>query len=140
MQNFTYIKIVYILFFVLILGIACTIPYYFESPSMYYKTGIDKLLLRSGKILGISATILIFYQLVFISRFATLEKVFKMKSLFRSHRTNGLIIMAAAVIHPILILGADHFVFFPFESGTPFYALTFIFSLSLILIVRKYLK
>lgn len=203
MQNFTYIKIVYILFFILILGVACTIPYYFESPSMYYKTGIDKFLLRSGKILGISATILIFYQLVFVSRFTTLEKVFKIKSLFQSHRTNGLIILAAAVLHPIFILGADHFVFFPFESkywpeitgivllsilalfvlishwqqklkldyklwrllhksfapiiiivlyihiinvsktfesGTPFYAVTFIFFLSLILIVRKYLK
>jgi predicted ferric reductase len=170
---------------------------------MFYKTGIDKFLLRSGKILGISATILIFYQLVFISRFATLEKVFKMKSLFQSHRTNGLIILAAAVLHPVFILGADHFVFFQFElkywpeitgiillsililfvlishwqkklkldyklwrllhkffapiiiivlyihivnvsktfeSGIPFYALTFIFLLSLILIVRKCLK
>jgi predicted ferric reductase len=202
MQNFTYTKIIYILFFILTLGIACAIPYYFESPSMYYKTGIDKFLLRSGKILGICATILIFYQCVFISRFATLEKVFKMKSLFQSHRTNGLIILAAAVLHPIFILGADRFVFFQFESkywpeitgiillsilslfvlishwqkklkldyklwrllhksfapiiiiflyihiinvsktfesGIPFYALTFIFSLSLILIVRKYL-
>ncbi len=203
MQNFTYMKIAYVLFFLLILGIACTIPYYFESPSMYYKTGIDKFLLRSGKILGISATILIFYQLLFISRFTALEKVFKMKSLFQSHRTNGLIILAAAVFHPIFILGADHFVFFPFESkywpeitgivlllilifvvlishwqkklkldyklwrllhkffapiiiivlythifnvsksfesGPPFYGLTFVFSSSLILIVRKYLK
>jgi predicted ferric reductase len=203
MQNFTYIKIVYILFFILIIGIACTIPYYFESPSMYYKTGIDKLLLRSGKILGIIATILIFYQLVLISRFAALEKAFKMKSLFQGHRTSGLIILAAAALHPIFIMGADHFVFFPFESkywpeitgivllsilvlfvlvshwqkkikldyklwrllhksfapiivvglyihihnvsktfesGLPFYSLTIVFSLSLILIVRKYLK
>lgn len=203
MQKITYSKMVYILFIVLILGMACTIPFYFESPSMYYKTGIDKFLLRSGKILGIIATILIFYQLVFISRLAFLEKIFKMKSLFRFHRTNGLIILAAAVLHPIFILGADHFVFFPFElkywpeitgivllsililfvlvshwqkkikldyklwrflhksfapviiivlyihiinvsktfeSGLPFYALTLIFSSSLILIVRKYVK
>jgi len=153
--------------------------------------------------LGIIATILIFYQLVLISRFATLEKAFKMKSLFLAHRTSGLIILAVAVLHPTFILGADHFVFFPFESkywpeiagvvllsililfvlvshwqkrlkldyklwrllhrsfapiiimilyihilnvsktfesGPPFYSLTIVFSLSLILIVRKYLK
>ncbi len=203
MKNFGCIKIAYILLSISFLGIACSIPYYFESPSIFYKTGIDKFLLRSGKILGICATILIFYQLVFISRFAPLEKVFKMKNLFQSHRTNGLIILAAAISHPVFILGADHFVLFPFESkywpeitgivlltllvlfvlishwqkklkldyrvwrmlhksfapiiivllyihiinvsktfesGVPFYALTTFFSLSLMLIVRKYLK
>ena len=36
--------------------------------------------------------------------------------LFHFHRTNGLIILTLAIVHPVLILGADHFVFFPFES------------------------
>ncbi len=203
MRQNSFVKIVYILFFIILIGLACTIPFYFESQSMYYKTGLDKFLLRSGKILGIIATILIFYQLILISRFAKLEKAFKLKTLFQSHRTNGLILMTAAIIHPIFILGADHFVFFPFESkywpeitgiilllvlilfvvvsywqkklkidyklwrlfhkslapvilillfvhvfnvsktfesGIPFYALIFIFILSQILIVRKYIK
>ncbi len=115
MQQKAFIKLLYFIIFAAIIVLASTIPFYYESPSMYYKTGLDKILLRSGKILGIIATILIFYQLIFISRFKNIEKIFKLKSLFQAHRTNGIILLVAALIHPILILGADHFVFFPFE-------------------------
>ena len=108
-------KSIVVVLALIILLAGVSIPFLFESPSMYYKTGIDKLLLRMGKVLGIIATVLIFYQLILISRFKSLEKAFKINKLFTGHRLNGLIVLGAAIIHPILILGADHFVFFPFE-------------------------
>ena len=100
---------------IVVLLAGAAIPFFYESPSMWYKTGLDKWLLRIGKILGIVATILIFYQVILISRFKSLDKTYKLKNLFQGHRINGLILLGAAIIHPILILGADHFVFFPFE-------------------------
>jgi predicted ferric reductase len=95
---------------------ACTIPFLFESPSIFYKTGAEKIMLRTGKILGIAALVLMVYQLILISRFALLEKIFGMKALYQAHRLNGRIILAAVIAHPILILGADNFVFFPVEK------------------------
>ncbi|MBT4288006.1 MAG: hypothetical protein HOD92_11760 [Deltaproteobacteria bacterium] len=109
-------KSFYIIITLLIIIVGGTIPFIYESPSIFYKTGLDKFSLRTGKILGIIATILIFYQLILISRIKKIESTFKIKNLFQSHRLNGLIILGAAIIHPILILGSDHFVFFPFES------------------------
>jgi len=110
------LKFTCILFFLGLLCAAGMIPFYFESPSMYYKTGIDKLLLRTGKIFGIITVQLMLLQPIFIGRFSWLDTIFTMKKLFLFHRINGMILLGAAVIHPILILGADHFVFFPFES------------------------
>lgn len=94
---------------------ACTIPFFFESPSIFYKTGVEKIMLQAGKVAGISAMVLMVYQLIFISRFPWLEKLFKMKNLYHAHRLNGVIILGAVLIHPLLVLGSDHFVFFPLE-------------------------
>ncbi len=98
-----------------VLGVACTIPFYFESPSIYYKTGIDKFMLRTGKILGIMAAMLMSFQLILIGRFSALDKIWGLKKLFQYHRNNGLAILIIALIHPLLILGADHFVLFPLK-------------------------
>jgi predicted ferric reductase len=99
-----------------VLGGACTIPFYFESASIYYKTGMDKFMLRTGKILGIVAALLMVFQLIFIGRFSALDKIWGLKKLVHYHRINGVILLIVALIHPVLILGADHFVLFPVES------------------------
>jgi predicted ferric reductase len=116
MKNNIILKVICIVFFLIVLFAACSIPFYFESPSMFYKTGIDKLLLRTGKIFGIIAAGLLLFQPVFIGRFSFLDKVFTTKKLFQIHRITGLILLGFALVHPLLILGADHFVFFPFEN------------------------
>ncbi len=115
MQKNGFLKFIIVLILLAILGVACTIPFYFESPSIYYKTGIDKIMLRTGKILGIFAAMLIFFQLILIGRFSTLDKIWGLKKLFQYHKINGLTLLIIALIHPVLILGADHFVLFPFK-------------------------
>ena len=44
-----------------------SIPF-FESPSMWYKFGLAKILLRSGKVVGTAAAVLLFYQLILVAR------------------------------------------------------------------------
>ena len=108
----------YGLLMALIMALAAggAIPYLYESPSIFYKTGLEKLLLRSGKILGIGAVILMGIQVILMGNFKFLTHLFKTKTLYQAHRVNGLILLAAALAHPVLILGADNFVFFPLEA------------------------
>ncbi len=115
-KNSGFLKLICLLIFAVILFAAGTIPFFFESPSIYYKTGMDKIMLRAGKIFGIITAVLLLFQPVFVGRFAKLNKIFTLKKLFQYHKTNAIILLTTALIHPILILGADHFVFFPFET------------------------
>jgi len=203
MKHTHFIKYSVISCLLIILAVGSLIPFFFESPSIFYKTGADKLMLRSGKILGIIASFLLLIQLLLISHFEVFKKIYGLKNLIRYHRLNGLLLLLFALIHPVLILGADHFVFFPlemkywpeftgvlllivllifvvisywqkkigipyklwrlihksgapilfiglsvhvfnvsrsFESGIPFYGLCVLTGLSLLLIVRKYIK
>ena len=115
MQKKRFLKFITIFILLAVISAACIIPFYFESPSIYYKIGMDKLMLRGGKVLGIFAGMLMFFQLILIGRFSVLDKVWGLKTLFHYHRINGVTILFVALIHPVLILGADHFVLFPFE-------------------------
>lgn len=116
MKNTSIVKFILVILYLGIISAACTIPFLYETPSLFYKTGIDKIMLRTGKVFGIIAGTLMIIQLVFVSRIKRLETVFGLKNLFNWHRASGLIILVAALVHPVLILGADHFVFFPLES------------------------
>ena len=54
--------------FLLLTAGALSIPFRFESPSMWYKIGVDKSLLRAGKMLGIFAGLLLLLQLPLAGR------------------------------------------------------------------------
>lgn len=109
------LKLVMISICIVILGAACSIPYIYESPSLFYKTGLDKFLLRMGKIAGIIAAVMICFQVVYIFRPVWLENTLSPIQLLKYHRRSGLVILVLGFVHPPLILGADHFVFFPAE-------------------------
>ena len=58
----------------LIIAGAGTIPFLFESPSILYKFGIEKTFLRSGKVLGVTAAVLVFFQVLLVSRLKFLDR------------------------------------------------------------------
>lgn len=116
MGNSSFKKMCLILLFAVIALAACSVPFVYESPSLFYKTGLDKTMLRVGKIAGIIAALLLMVQLIYISRIPWFENIIARRQAFGLHRKSGLIILTAAWGHAVLILGADHFVFFPFES------------------------
>ena len=99
---------------ILIVGV-CTIPFVFESSSIYYKFGIHKTLLRTGKVLGIIAATLIFFQVLLVSRLKILDRIFSLNQMYRCHRMNGMIIAFLTLMHPILILASENFTLFPSE-------------------------
>lgn len=111
-----------------VLGGACTllvliivsgawaVPFVFESPSIYYKFGMDKTLLRSGQIMGVTVAALVVFQVLLASRVKFLDRIFSLNRIYRFHRINGIMIASLAVSHPILVIASDNFTFFPFEK------------------------
>jgi hypothetical protein len=62
----------------------CTIPFVFESPSIFYKFGINKTFLRSGKVFGVTAAALVFFQVLLVSRLKILDRIFFEPNLYLS--------------------------------------------------------
>ena len=96
-------------------GGAVSIPFLFESPSMWYKFGLAKALLRVGKVIGMLAAVLLFYQLILVSRLRVLDQVFSLPSLVRAHRYNAVIVILLAGLHPICILSSENKLSIPLE-------------------------
>ena len=109
------IMIVLGLLLLVLLAAAASIPFIFESQSLYYKFGTDKALLRAGKVFGLFALVLMLVQVFLISRFRFMEKSFGLKGLFSFHRNCGKLILALVLLHPLGILAAEQFTFFPLE-------------------------
>jgi predicted ferric reductase len=125
--------------------VAALTPFYYESQSLYYKFGLDKVLLQWGKTAGMVALCLLGFQLVFVSRFFFLEGLFSLKRLFSVHRTCGILISLLVVIHPLLILGADGFSFFPLERRywpefAGLFTMILILGIALVSVYRDKLK
>ncbi|MFP4533416.1 MAG: ferric reductase-like transmembrane domain-containing protein [Desulfobacterales bacterium] len=99
----------------LLLAGAASIPFVFESASILYKFGADKLMLRTGKVLGMIAGTLLLLQLVLAARFRFLDKIFAMDRLFYFHQISGTLIAACVLIHPVLILLPEDMLFIPLE-------------------------
>jgi len=100
----------------LIIAGAWTIPFFFESSSILYKFGIEKTFLRTGKVLGVTAAVLVFFQALLVSRLKFLDRIFSLNRIVTFHRMNGIAIAFLVIVHPILIIAAENFTFFPFEK------------------------
>jgi predicted ferric reductase len=95
---------------------AASVPFLFESPSLYYKLGVDRVWLRTGKVIGLLGAMLIFFQVLFISRLSLLENSFSRKKLYGIHRFNGKIILILVLLHPFFIVAAENFTLFSLEK------------------------
>ena len=99
----------------LILAGALTIPFAFESPSMWYKFGIEKTSLRAGKMLGLTAGLLILLQLPLAGRLKFLDRIFSLPGLIRQHRMHAWAIAILALIHPLCVLLPEGTLIVPLE-------------------------
>jgi predicted ferric reductase len=99
----------------LLIASVCTIPFVFESPSIFYKFGINKTFLRCGKVFGVTAAFLVFFQVLLVSRLKILDRIFSLNRIYIFHRINGMAIASLALMHPILVMAAENFTIFPFE-------------------------
>ncbi len=95
---------------------AFVVPFKFESPSMYYKFGVDNLLLRAGKLVGLTTALLLFFQLPLAGRLKALDRVFALPALYRVHRFAAYAIAMLALVHPALVLVPDDMYMIPFQE------------------------
>ena len=101
---------------VLLLTGGWIIPFTFESSSILYKFGMEKTYLRSGKVIGITIALLVFFQVILASRLTIFEQVFTVKRLFSLHRINGMAIAFLVLSHPLLIKASESFTPYTFEK------------------------
>ncbi len=91
---------------VLLLAIsaALSVPFVYESQTLWYKVGNDKIMLRVGQMAGLLTAVLLFVQILLAARGQLLQQLFGVASLMRWHRLNGIIICLLAIMHMLLIL------------------------------------
>jgi len=94
---------------------ALSIAFLFESPSIKYKIGFDKTLLRTGKLLGLAATTLLLVQLLLGARLKALDRIFTLPRIWAWHRINGYLIAFLALLHPVFIMWPEDFTLPPLE-------------------------
>ena len=104
-----------VLVILLLLAGALAIPFVYESPSMWYKFGIAKTSLRTGKLLGMAAGLLILLQLPLAGRLKVLDRIFSLPGLIRQHRRHAWAIVLMALTHPLCILLPEGKLLIPLE-------------------------
>lgn len=86
--------------------LAAWMPFVFESSSILYKFGMDRLLLRTGQICGNIAFLMLLAQLFLAARIRLLDRLAGLPRLMVIHRINGLCAAFLVVAHPGLLLAA----------------------------------
>jgi predicted ferric reductase len=99
-----------------ILLAAASIAFLFESPSIMYKFGWDKVMLRAAKVIGLMAAVLLLLQVPLAGRFKFLDRIFSLPGLCKMHRINGYIILLLIAIHPFLVTIPEDRLMIPFEG------------------------
>ena len=91
-------------FFLVFLAIVMAIPSYFETTTLWYKTGIDKQMLIAGQHLGLVALVLLYLQIILSLQGDFLSRLFGAVNLIRMHKLNALLIVTLAAAHILLVL------------------------------------
>ncbi len=81
-----------------------SIPFVFESQTLWYKVGIAKTYLLIAQTLGILAFISLIVQIFLGTRGKSLEEAFGVATLVAWHRTHGLLLCCLATLHMLFIL------------------------------------
>lgn len=82
---------------------------------MFYKFGLDKILLRWGKISGLVTFCLIVFQVVSASRLKFPDRIIGLDRVFAFHRVTGICLSFTAVAHPVLVMASEDMLFIPLQ-------------------------
>lgn len=86
---------------------ALSIPFIYESQTLWYKVGIDRTMLRGGQMAGLLTSILLFVQILLAARGSFLKELFGIAALMQWHRVNGIIVSFFALCHVFLVLAPE---------------------------------
>ena len=90
--------------FLLFLAGVLAIPSYYETTTLWYKTGMDKIMLIGGHYLGLLGLIVLYLQIIISARDHFLDRVFGVAQLLRLHRLIGVLLFLVAAGHILLVL------------------------------------
>lgn len=90
-----------------LLAWAVYIPFAYQSTSIWYKIGVDRVLLRIGKVIGLLAATLLFLQVTFIAHLQFVESIFSPRVLIRIHKINAGLIAFMALMHPLFVFAPE---------------------------------
>jgi len=102
-------KVVVLLGAALLLGGALAVPFYYETQTLWYKSGTEKVMLRSGQLAGLLAFVLLIGQILLALRLKPVERLFGSSHLLRWHQMNGMLIAGVACSHVLLVLAPEGF-------------------------------
>jgi predicted ferric reductase len=94
-----------LLLFVLVAVLS--IPFVYETQTLWYKIGGDRTMLRAAQLVGLLALVLLCVQIMLAVRGQFLKRLFGVTALMRRHRTNGLLVSLLALGHAILVLAPE---------------------------------
>jgi predicted ferric reductase len=97
-------KVLIIFSVTVLLAGALAVPFYYETQTLWYKIGADKVILRTGQLAGLLALVLLMGQIPLALRIKILENLFGPAKVMRWHRMNGVLILCAASSHVFLVL------------------------------------
>jgi predicted ferric reductase len=101
-------RVLLICCFWVFLGGALAVPFYYETQTLWYMTGLDKIMLRTGQMAGLCTLVLLVLQIILALRGRFLEDLFGgVKNMLRWHRINGVLIAGAALCHVVLVLAPE---------------------------------
>lgn len=89
---------------VIVASTVLAIPGYYETMTLWYKTGVDRTMLLAGQYVGLAALILIYLQVVMGVHGSVMGRIFGHANAVRFHRINGAVIAGAATAHVLLVL------------------------------------
>ena len=90
--------------FLILLAAVMSIPTYYQTTTLWYKTGADKVMLLAAQYIGLAALVLLYLQAILSVRGRFLDQVFGPALLLRLHRLNGLLLLVLAASHILLVL------------------------------------
>lgn len=91
----------------LVAAAALSVPFVYESQTLWYKVGSAKTLLRGGQLVGLLAALSLVVQILFGVRGCLLEETFGAARLSRWHRGNGQFLVACGGLHATMVLAAE---------------------------------
>lgn len=90
--------------FLLVVSVFLSIPSYYQTTTLWYKTGADKVMLLAAHYLGLLGLILLYLQIILAARGRLLEQLLGPAQLLRWHRINGVVLLVLAACHILLVL------------------------------------
>lgn len=88
----------------LVFAAAVAIPFVYESTTLWYKFGLDRILLLTGQVIGLVTLVSFGLQLLLAARFGVIDRIIGVKRVLKLHQRIGLLIMVLALTHALLIL------------------------------------